>query len=365
MQRRYVIEIGVLLVVSLMPSRLIAELYSFEGLGIPLGSSGSSATAISADGSTIIGSTPDGPGAPFRWTPSSGFQPLPTSTLGSFAANAISGDGTIVAGAIINSGYSRAYVWSVSSGFAPLGPPVGNDIESVATAVSRDGALVVGTYTDEMGTSPFEGTTGGTFSLLGHGGAYDFYRIVPTAVSADGSVIVGEDTHGNIFPDPPPFGTSAFLYTQASGFVDLTGREAFSQASAINGPGSLIVGSAYGNASLLGPGQGLGSHPGAALGVSDDGATIVGQADGVAALWRYDNGPTPLYDFLMSNGVTGLAGWTLSAAVGVSADGLTIVGNGKDPQGNAEGWVAHIPEPSTLNLAALGGLALLAYRRRR
>ena len=46
----------------------------------------------------------------------------------------------------------------------------------------------------------------------------------------------------------------------------------------------------------------------------------------------------------------------------ISADGNTIVGLGRNSNDRTEAWIATIPEPATLTLFALGGLAL---RRRR
>ncbi len=52
----------------------------------------------------------------------------------------------------------------------------------------------------------------------------------------------------------------------------------------------------------------------------------------------------------------------LKRATGVSADGLTIVGQGRNPLGQIEGWIAHIPEASSLSLLGVGGLLLLRRR---
>ena len=41
-----------------------------------------------------------------------------------------------------------------------------------------------------------------------------------------------------------------------------------------------------------------------------------------------------------------------------------IVGNGIDPTGHAQAWIATIPEPSTWAMALIGGMFLLAARRR-
>jgi uncharacterized membrane protein len=50
-----------------------------------------------------------------------------------------------------------------------------------------------------------------------------------------------------------------------------------------------------------------------------------------------------------------LSHWnSLQEATGISADGRTIVGWGYNTNNDAEAWVAHIPEPATLALLALG-----------
>ena len=49
-----------------------------------------------------------------------------------------------------------------------------------------------------------------------------------------------------------------------------------------------------------------------------------------------------------------LDGWRLDEAMGISDDGLTIVGRGINPDGFPEAWVVTLPEPASLVLLALG-----------
>jgi probable HAF family extracellular repeat protein len=102
--------------------------------------------------------------------------------------------------------------------------------------------------------------------------------------------------------------------------------------------------------------------------VSQDGSVIVGSSetyyeDGAAAIneafyWTADTGMLNLRTLLVSLGAMGFDEWTLTEANGVSYDGLTIVGTGIH-NGVTEAWVATIPEPDTILLAALAAAAML------
>ena len=149
-------------------------------------------------------------------------------------------------------------------------------------------------------------------------------------VSADGSIIVGQSSGAS--------GTEAYRWTSGTGMVgigDLAGGGFGSQANGISADGTIIVG--------------RGTEAGGDR----------------AFLWTQSLGMTNLKDFLIGNGATGLAGWTLLEARGISADGTAIVGVGFNPDGNIEAWLATVPEPSTLALAGCGIFAFVVVARRR
>jgi hypothetical protein len=78
--------------------------------------------------------------------------------------------------------------------------------------------------------------------------------------------------------------------------------------------------------------------------------------------WTEVTGMVDLRDFLMSHGITEVTDRRLTSAAGISADGRTIVGTGFGPNGE-EAWVATIPEPSTIALAAFAVVGIVTFVR--
>ena len=60
-----------------------------------------------------------------------------------------------------------------------------------------------------------------------------------------------------------------------------------------------------------------------------------------------------------------LTGWSLSIAWDISDDGRTIFGWGSNPSGDAEAWVAVIPEPSAALVFVCGFVVVAVAQRRR
>lgn len=74
----------------------------------------------------------------FRWTPTAGLEDLGLTTGSQSIATAISPDGTVIVGEATDaSGFWRAFRWTVSTGMQDLGTLGGP--ESAAFGVSRDG----------------------------------------------------------------------------------------------------------------------------------------------------------------------------------------------------------------------------------
>jgi probable HAF family extracellular repeat protein len=158
-----------------------------------LGGATSIATALSSDGTTIVGvSDASGQGGAhaFRWTAASGMIDLGTLGGGSQSrATGVSADGSVVIGySYLEDSYTiRAFCWTALAGMVDLGTLGG--YYTTALSVSADGNVVVGlSYIDQ--------STGHAFRWTAATGLVDIHTLgshsSAIAVSADGTTIVGE-----------------------------------------------------------------------------------------------------------------------------------------------------------------------------
>jgi len=324
---------------------------------MPGSAMGTDVSGISGDGSTIAGYgwicttfNPDGSCQTagdvqaFRWTPASGYQTLGTpGTSAFFGAGAVSADGSVIVGEHPPENGYAAFRWTAATGMVQL--PI-----NIASAVTPDGGMVAGgdswwKTTGQTGTfGPFPGfqdqteayglagtaqapvAVGGAVKGANAFGPVDHaFRWTPAtglqdlgvlpggdqsvaiAISADEKVVVGEATVGGFW--------HAFRWTAATGMVDLGtlgGPE--SGAFAVNGDGSVIVGSALTS-------QSTGS----------DHAFRWTAKTGMQDLTKLVNVPQHLI---------------LQSVIGVSADGTVITGNGFNTRlGMDEPWRAVLPLP--------------------
>lgn len=357
---------GLFIALALTFSALGAHAASFLPLGFLPSSEESFAKAISADGTTVVGTS--GVEA-FRWTAAEGMVGLSDLPGGGATSVALgtSADGSAIVGygtgssgqeavlwtngnsyglgsdtdiswsvsadgaVVIGQNSSReAYRWTGSGGLIGLGDLPGGDFASVANGISADGSVIVGAGTSVTGLEAFRWTSAGGMvglgNLLGVGGRSQAY-----GVSADGSVVVGYTTS--------PIGYESFRWTSDTGMVSL---------------GDLAGGSFYN----------------AARAVSADGSVIVGETGSDAFVWTQGGGMQRLLDVLLDRGVTGLDGWRLVDATGISADGRWVVGYGSSPMGT-QAFIADlspvpiVPIPASIVLMSSGLVALrLMYRFR-
>ena len=367
---------------------------SFQGLGdLPGGGWGSTVTAISADGSTVIGQSIydtisirgradwaiQDLWQPFRWTHQGGMAGLgvPGAQQQRFVGG-ISGDGSIIVGYDEQTtGAGKGFLWTAASGFSTFGYT--SPTESfLPTGMSDDGSRVLGHYWqnplvisdygqsavwtadgveiqttgfDLAGISPDGGVLAGAAvqPLIGRSEAVRWvigqgFQTLPhlpgcirgwaTDLTPAGGMLVGEDAPG------PFYLSEAFRWTPAEGTVglgDLPGGLVSSSASAVSDDGQVIVG--YGCTGTVYPdpfGDPMPFYE--------------------AFIWTPAEGMRNLREVLGGQYGLDLTGWTLRSAVDISADGTTIVGMGVNPEGNEEAWIVTIPEPTVLGMLLLAGL---------
>jgi uncharacterized membrane protein len=288
-----------------------------EGI-IAVGVPGDLVRSVSASGAVVIG---DGPSGAWRWTASGGRESLPLPE--SSTVSAASDDGLVIAG---TTGDGRAFRWSVEQGISLVGPA-----GSGASGISGDGAVVVGSVNgrpfrwdavagiQELPVFPTELYAGG-------GQALD--------CSYDGSIIVGSSRTN-------PGGSQAVRWT-SGGLIPLPMYDYFSQANAVSGDGTTVVG--YGCApcgalrwrasSFQSSPLNWGGQTSVATGVSADGSLVVGGFDGGhsnwdgAIMWSRIAGSVMLREHLTARGVD-VSNWSRLGGIGaVSANGRVVAGVG-------------------------------------
>jgi uncharacterized membrane protein len=295
-------------------------------LGGLSGSTNNLAHDASADGSIIVGVSGH---QAFRWEGGVMTRLEPPTGLNLCGATGVSADGSIVVGGgaplwgLIGGG--QAVRWD-NGAVNAIGTLAGEVDVAAAYAVSADGSVIVGVQ--PVGTAAR--WENGVLTLLDSGPGY--IRSMALGVSADGSVAVG------------------MRHTSTG-----ANEGCFWRNGVVTGLGALTEGDP----------RGMG------VDASADGSVIIGTAEGdtwwinggTAFLWTADEGMRRIRDVLMHDCGLDLTGWQLTGAVGISDDGMTIVGNGINPSGLAEPWIAHVPEPATACAVAVGGLILLHRRR--
>jgi uncharacterized membrane protein len=207
-------------------------------------------------------------------------------------ATGVSADGLVVS-AYSDAGVAssdRAYRWTGDMGLVPITP---DGVIAVASAVSADGRTFVGygpLWNGGFIVHPEHGYE--AFDNLDQG-----FATMATAVSGDGSVVVGQAS----FPESWPTGTAMRWQRETAACEDLgllPGHEA-SHAYGISADGSIICGNSrpdrssdlyqrpirWTNAGIEELSLLPGHQTGAAFGVSGDGSTIVGLSIGGDSSW--------------------------------------------------------------------------------
>jgi probable HAF family extracellular repeat protein len=332
---------GLYVLVLFVAAKQVGRAAVLHRLGdLPGGHFISYATAVSADGRTVVGQgTVAEGGRAFRWEALSGIKNLNSDPavlvqthpwditpdgrvvvgrgVNSTESTAVSSDGEVVAGwSNLPSGV-RGFRWTRQTGMQAVGDLPGGADFSFAYGISADGNILVGESSSARGTEAFRWDHAlGQIDPLGDLPGGDF-QSVAREISPDGGVIVGYGNTG--------FGREAFRWTHATGMV------------------------------------GLGNLPGRldsdAWGVSSNGEVIVGEGRSLgvvphAFVWDAVHGMRDLNDLVASQ-ATGLR---LSVAFDVSPDGRYVVGAADLLEGGQEAFlidlVATVPKPSSGALVA-------------
>jgi probable HAF family extracellular repeat protein len=310
--------------------------------------------AISADGSTVVGTSEGYPvqGA-FRWQKSTGMVSLAPDPMSTSSSWDVTPNGALCVGRY---NYD-AVVWDASGKMTPLGKlpqlPVLSDY--LASGVSDDGTTIIGIGGWWPENEGFVWTANSGMRAMDDGLEWEY--VYPWDVSSDGRVAVGEAGLRRVVHFALP---RAFRWTQELGVQDLGAFEPgwMSSAEAISGDGSTIVG-------WSGKGMGTDDHAcrwTASIGIQDlgelpddvwsealdtnrDGTVIVGVSlldPGTqrAFLWTERDGMHDLNQYLQSIGLP-LSDWILMWATAVSADGTRIAGWGYH-NGKIRAWLVEL-----------------------
>lgn len=341
---------------------------------------GGNAMDVSADGSTVVGSSHDGLSTrAVAWTDSGVVKQLASADNG-FAVG-VSANGGVIGGYWIEQSDQTAFRWTNGTGPVDIGDLPGGRRSNRVTGVSADGSVLAGFGFSAMGGEAFRWAQQGGMIGLGDLPGLDFASEAH-GISADGSVIVGESVSSN--------GLEAFRWTSETGMVglgDLPGGGFFSEAYDVSADGSVVVGRGLGTNPFFTtgfrwtaetgmvalPNAANGGQPLIAEGVSGDGNIIVGglHTGNSAFAWDSFHGTRDIAELLASQGVS-VDGWTLKVARAVSYDGLTIVGQGIPPDSRTHSlWVVRldpgtfIPEPGSIALGVVAILMAVGWWQRR
>ena len=363
---------------------------TFQGLGDGAGGAFlSRANGVSPDGRLVVGETETAPGRleGFRFgdgvlTTLGTSGSILTFSLPLFAYTCVAANQSR-AFAASNTGYAVGNVCNGTiCGVArfgggapevvePTSPAIIFSIGSYASDLTADGSEIVGMYDTQAQSLP-QWSQDNLFRLVVPSytvlGSYSNGGGVVTQPrsSRDGDCVVATVNTGVGAPDQTTsFGSCGARPTETATDVSAGGVHVVGSTGGLAARGTEVLGDLPGGASSS-----------RALGVSDDGDTIVGwgstEAGQEAFVWTAEHGMERLESRLTSSGLS-LGGWTLVQATGISASGRTIVGWGTNPDGQTEGFVATLGAPAlpvpalgvpasalvALLLAAAGALALL------
>jgi probable HAF family extracellular repeat protein len=251
------------------------------------------------------------------------------------SATRVTPDGSSVIGYSVVGNYdiTRGFLWQLTIGMLPLDGLGGTDTQP--SAISADGRVIVGKSKTSSGV--YHAIRWNvSINNLGHAtigmtdlGTLNGDQTAAIYVSADGSVISGNSYDSNLLH------RRAFRWTQTTGIVDLgllSASDSFSFVTGMSDDGSVTIGTSCGEsyancrAFRQTPATGMTTLDGYnyetyANDISSDGSVIVGQAD-------LSNGTTHAILWTLATGFSdiGAPGGLYASASRVSSDGNVVAG---------------------------------------
>jgi hypothetical protein len=340
----------------------VACAQTFTGIALAPGAEARRQLAMSADGTTVVGSSSD---AAFRWRADTGpvFLGVPISV-----ATSSSADGSIVVGAENPSFQSyRAFRWTDGGGREDL-PGVSRSGEGLAGPyTSYDGQVVAGTGDEGIDAIRWTAATGMVQIPLPPLDGYTSRRnLASLGINATGDVIVGA-VSVNVRPGEGFVGS--FMWTAAGGTDYLRAADGTvirqAGASALSADGSVVLVTLGSTLNLWTSGNGLQLIPilprsyTIGLPVMSGDAMTVGSG---GSIWTAAAGTRDVSAVLLEAGCD-ISGWSGLVVTGLSYDGRAMCGYGVNPQGLSEGWHATVPSP--WGVVVLAGVLGVGRRRRK
>lgn len=259
---------------------------------VGIGSGSYVSQAVSADGNAILagGTVPNLP--PIRWTLADGWEQMVSGQ----GASAISADGNIIAGYSSNyeaALYRRTVINGTPSWEVQALGSISNGFISTPKAMTPDASVVVG-ITNNQAFRWSEST-----GMVGIGYLPGMLNSQPTAVSANGNVVVGFSAGAQ--------GSQSFRWTQNQGMQAL---DNLGWANDVSADGSVVVGNLLTSSS--------------------------------AGIWDSVNGTRDLASVLTNDFRMDLSNWQLQDATAISADGKTIAGLGYHRIADTDVWAPEV-----------------------
>ncbi|MBL8898655.1 MAG: hypothetical protein JNM84_13545 [Planctomycetes bacterium] len=340
-------------------SSAFASLAAAQG-GLQVVSSGASSTAMSRDGSALLGYDANGP---FLWRAASGV----TAISGGTMVMALSGDGQVVAGTATDPALQvdNPALWRAAGGWSHLGGIGGSTVGcpdlGTPWAIDDDGSTVVGLAWNACVAQPFRWDQGSQMIQLAKQGP----NARANAVSGDGRWIGGWD-------EDPTTGAWRACRWDANGVQDFprvrtADPVGIGNVWGFSTDGTYYCGEDSEGAFVAGPqgvisiGALLQDPSSYALGVSDDGGVVVGTlGSGPWAIrrgwiWTRGGGVVMADDLALRYGWNVPTGLAIERLDSISRDGRRCSGSGLDSNWNGYAFVIDLPQSWTDLGSALAG----------